>query len=127
MNLLGETRAGTLVVMAVALSVFGVGCDNLLGPPEDAVTVQVTTCSGKRDIAGRVDVTIGGTVRAHWSVKFVTVTGYADDQWRIGMDSLGFMDKGDVEAFTITGRFTTSPISAQTTLKCTAEVSYNVD
>ena len=108
-----------LLAMAIAF----VGCDDLLGPSDDAVAVEVTTCSGRG--LGSVDVTIGGTVRATRSVSFVTVTGYANDQRLFSEDRLGSMDGGDVKAFTVTGRINSD--LNQTSLVCRAEVSYSVD
>ena len=119
--------SGTKWVVALAITIAvacGVGCDNPLGPSGDAVTTEITTCSGQRDfLSSRVDVTIAGTVRANRSVSFVRVTGYANGQRLFFTDSLGFMDMGDVEAFTVTGDITTS----QTTLECRVEVSFDVD
>ena len=62
-------------------------------------------------------------MRATRSVSFVAVTGYANDQRLFFQDNLGFMDKGDVEAFTITGQIDTS----QDTLECRVDVSYSID
>ena len=110
----------SVTAIVIALSV---GCDNPVGPSEDAVTTEITTCSGVMDFT-RVNVTIGGTVRANRSVRFVTVTGYANDQRLFPTDSLGFMDRGDVETFTITGDITAT---TQTTVECRVEVSFQVD
>ena len=119
-----ENATNRFVVLVIAIGVaLGIGCDNPLSPSEDAVTTEITTCSGQRDFSSRVDVTIGGTVRASRSVNFVTVAGYANGQRLFFTDSLGFMDKGDVEVFTVTGDITTS----QTTLECRVEVSFDVD
>ena len=114
--------AGFLATV-IAIGALSVGCDNPAAPSEDAVTVEVTTCSGVREFS-RVEVTIGGTVRARTSVSFVRVTGYANGQ-QVGFpDSLGFMERGDVETFTITGHITAT---SQTTVECRAEVSFSVD
>lgn len=118
-----DVKQWPVVLMTVAVMGAGLGCDNPLGPSEDAVTTEITVCSGNRDFLNRVDVTIGGTVRANRSVRSVTVTGYANDQRLFFTDSLGFMDRGDVEAFTITGEITTSA----TTLECRVDVSFTVD
>ena len=84
----------------------------------DAMRAAIT----RADVGGADgEVTIGGTVRANRDIDFVEVTGYANDQRLFFTDSLGFMDKGDVETFTITGRITTS----STELQCRAEVSFS--
>lgn len=119
-----STRRAGFLVTAIAIGAFSVGCDdNPVGPSEDAITLDVTTCSGVTRFS-RVEVTIGGTVRATRSVSLVRVTGYANDQ-QVGFpDSLGSLDRGDVEAFTITGDITAT---SQTTLECRAEASFRVD
>ena len=88
-------------------------------PASDAVTIEITECSGNVITLGTVLATIRGTVQAHRSVSSAYVTGTVNGQL-VRRVPLGFISAGQTETFTIIGTISTF----STSLRC--EVSVEV-
>ena len=91
------------------------------GGPGDALTGEITTCSGTRTVGDIVDVVIAGTVSARRAVSFLTLTGRANDDF-VGIQFIGNMSAGQTENFRITGFITTSA----SRLRCEISAEYRV-
>ena len=87
----------------------------------DALTGDITTCSGTRTVGTVVNVVIAGTVTARRAVSFVTLTGRANGDF-VGFQSIGSMSAGQTESFRMTGTISTSASS----LRCTVEAEWRV-
>ena len=85
----------------------------------DAVTGEITECSGIGLGGGRVLATIHGNVQAHRSVSSVYVTGTVNGQL-VRRVPLGSISAGQSETFTIIGNITTF----STSLRCVASVEW---
>ena len=85
----------------------------------NAVTGEITECSGIGLGGGSVLATIRGTVQAHRSVSSVYVTGTVNGQL-VRRVPLGSISAGQSETFTIIGNITTFSIS----LRCEASVEW---
>ena len=106
--------------------VFQIRCQDRAGvdpdpptPPGDAVSGEITSCSGTRDASRLVHVSMSGTVRARRSVSRVSVTGLANGEF-LGYESVGSMSAGASRRFSFTGVISTEA----STLRCTAEVAW---
>ena len=73
----------------------------------DALTGEITTCTGTVRVGGIWDVVIAGTMTARRAISFLILTGYADDSF-VGIQSLGTMSAGETKSFRITGIVTSS-------------------
>ena len=91
------------------------------GGGTDALTGEITTCSGTRTVGTVVNVEIAGTVTARRAVSFLTLTGRANGDF-VGFEFVGSMSAGQTENFRITGIISTSASS----LRCTIEAEYRV-
>ena len=83
------------------------------------VSLENTSCSGRRTGGATVHLTMTGTVTAKVSVSDLRVTGYGDGQ-RVGTDFLGSIGAGGSEDFSIAGVVSTSADR----VACTAKVQY---
>ena len=93
----GESSTGNNCSQGVRVTVTGGG------GIDDAVTAQLTECSGSRR-GNFVDVTMRGTLQARRRVTNVTVTGYANENL-IGTRSTSSIAAGSSWSFTISGSF----------------------
>ena len=91
------------------------------GGGADALTGEITTCSGTRTVGTVVNVVIAGTVTAGRAVSLVTLTGHANGDF-VGFQFIGDMSAGQTESFRMTGTISTSASS----LRCTIEAEYRV-
>jgi hypothetical protein len=91
------------------------------GGGTDALTGEITTCSGTRTVGDFVDVVIAGTVTARRAVSLLTLTGRANGDV-VGTEFVGSMSAGQTENFRMTGVIITSASS----LRCTIEADYRV-
>ena len=91
------------------------------GGGADALTGEITTCSGTRTVGTVVNVVIAGTVTAGRAVSLVTLTGRANGDF-VGFQFIGDMSAGQTEGFRMTGTISTSASS----LRCTIEAEYRV-
>ena len=80
-------------------------------PASDAVTIEITECSGIVITPGSVLATIRGTVQAHRSVSSAYVTGTFNGQL-VRRVPLGFISAGQTENFTIIGTVSTFSTSS---------------
>ena len=87
----------------------------------DALTGEITECSGIRTAPGSILATIRGTVQAHRSVSSVYVTGTVNDQL-VRRVPLGSISAGESENFTIIGTINT----LATSLRCKASIEWTV-
>ena len=84
-----------------------------------ALTGEVTTCSGTRTVGTFVDVVIAGTVTARRAVSLLTLTGRVNSEF-VGIQFIGSMSAGETENFRITGVISTSA----STLRCTIHAEF---
>ena len=87
----------------------------------EALTGEITTCSGTRAAGTIVNVVIAGTVTARRPLSLVTLTGRGNGDF-VGIQFIGSMSAGRTESFRITGIISTSA----STLRCTIEADYRV-
>ena len=113
----GESSTGNNCSQGVRVTVAGGGG----GAPGDALTVQLTQCSGSRS-GSLVNVTMRGTIRANRRVTSVTVTGYANGRL-IGTRSTSSISAGSSWGFSISGSFH-DPTA--TRVECRAEARASV-
>ena len=108
-----ESGAGNNCSSAVRVTVGGSGGGG------DAVTGEITECSGISLGTGSVLATIRGTVQAHRSVSSVYVSGTVNGQL-VRRVPLGSISAGQTETFIIIGNITTF----STSLSCVASVEW---
>ena len=108
-----ESATGNNCSSAVRVTVGGSGGGG------DAVTGEITECSGISLGTGSVLATIRGTVQAHRSVSSVYVSGTVNGQL-VRRVPLGIISAGQTETFTIIGNITTF----STSLRCEASVEW---
>ena len=108
-----ESGAGNNCSSAVRVTVGGSGGGG------DAVTGEITECSGIGLGGGRVLATIRGNVQAHRPVSSVYVTGTVNGQF-VRRVPLGSISAGQSETFTIIGNITTF----STSLRCEASIEW---
>ncbi len=87
----------------------------------EALTGEITTCSGTRTAGTIVNVVIAGTVTAQRPLSLVTLTGRGNGDF-VGIQFIGSMSAGRTENFRIAGIISTSA----STLRCTIEADYRV-
>ena len=87
----------------------------------NAVTGEITECSGIGLGGGSVLATIRGTVQAHRAVSSVRITGRANGSF-VGFEFLGSMSAGESQNFLIEGFATTSEPS----LRCEVEMQWTL-
>ena len=108
-----ESGAGNNCSSAVRVTVGGSGGGG------DAVTIEITECSGIGLGGSSVLATIRGTVQAHRSVSSVYVSGTVNGQL-VRRVPLGSISAGQTETFIIIGNITTF----STSLSCVASVEW---
>ena len=84
-----------------------------------ALTGEVTTCTGTRTVGTIVNVVIAGTVTARRAVSLLTLTGRANGDF-VGIQFIGSMSAGQTESFRITGVISTSASS----LRCEIDAEF---
>ena len=108
-----ESATGNNCSSAVSVTVSGSGGGS------NAITIEITECSGISLGTGSVLATIRGTVQAHRSVSSVYVSGTVNGQL-VRRVPLGSISAGQTETFIIIGNITTF----STSLSCVASVEW---
>ena len=97
------------------------GGDDDSGSDGDVISLSITNCSGSYWFgnSGAANIYISGTVYAHRSVSWVSLTGHANGK-QVGVDVINGLRAGESENFGISGIISTSGSS----LNCSVEANY---